>query len=96
MTGKEARLIKEMLLMEKKSHEVYSENMKLIFISLPEVPETWDECKTELERLLYIIKNMENLTRESEPYKSGKYYEIFEAAETELLSNEEAVAYEGV
>lgn len=36
---------------------------------------------------------MENLTRKSEPYLSGKYYEIFDAAATENLTNEEAVAY---
>lgn len=50
-------------------------------------------CKSELERLLFLIKNMENLTKDSKPYRSGEYDDMFTASSTEYLSNEEAVAY---
>lgn len=36
---------------------------------------------------------MENLTRESKPYLSGEYKDIFKASATDSLSNEEVVAY---
>ena len=36
---------------------------------------------------------MENMTRDSKPYKSGLYEEFFDAASTQMLSAEEAVAY---
>lgn len=93
MSGKERRLLKEMILMERSSGEIYTENMKLIFLALPEVSADWDNCKSELERLLFLIKNMENLTKDSKPYKSGEYDDVFTASSTEYLSNEEAVAY---
>lgn len=93
MSGKEARMIKEILLADRNTHEIYSETLQLIFLSLPEVPEEWDDCQTELEKLLYIIKNMENMTKQSKPYLSGEFDEIFEASKTEKLSPEEAVAY---
>ncbi len=86
-------LLKDIVLMDRQTNEVYSENPRLIFLSLKKVPKEWDECKTELLKLLYLIKNMENLTRESKPYLSGEYNDIFKASATESLSNEEAVAY---
>ncbi len=86
-------MIKEILLADRNTHEIYSETLQLIFLSLPEVPEEWDDCQTELEKLLYIIKNMENMTKQSKPYLSGEFDEIFEASKTEKLSPEEAVAY---
>ncbi len=36
---------------------------------------------------------MENMTHESAPYRSGDYSDFFEASATQLLTNEEAVAY---
>ncbi len=36
---------------------------------------------------------MENLTKESKPYKTGDYEEIFAASSTGNLSKEEVVAY---
>ena len=36
---------------------------------------------------------MENMTRDSKPYKSGLYEDFFDAASTQMLSAEEAVAY---
>ena len=93
MSGMSVSLIKDMVIMERVSHEVYTENLRMIFLSLPEVPEEWDECETELLRLLYLIKNMEDLTKASKPYLSGEYEDIFTASSTGMLSNEEAVAY---
>ena len=64
-----------------------------MFISLREVPTQWEKCDTELKRLLYIIKNMENMTKKSKPYVIGDYDEFFTASSVGGLSNEEAVAY---
>ena len=93
MAGRQVRLLKEMLIMERHTHEVYTENVKLIFIALPEVPAEWEDCDTELLRLLYIIKNMEDMTKKSKPYICGDYDEIFDAASTGSLTCEEAVSY---
>ncbi len=93
MPGQERRLVNEIALMERKSHRPYTDKLNLIFIALPGVPKEWDECKTELQRLLYLIKNMENLSKESKPYKSGEYDDLFTASATGNLSKEESVAY---
>ncbi|MDE6741913.1 MAG: Rpn family recombination-promoting nuclease/putative transposase [Muribaculaceae bacterium] len=86
-------LLKDFRILDKRSHEEYSDKFRLIFLSLQEVPEEWEECETELIRQLYLIKNMENLTKESKPYLSGEYNDFFTASMTDNLTEEEAVAY---
>ena len=86
-------LVHDITLMDRKTHEQYSDKVRLMFISLREVPTQWEKCDTELKRLLYIIKNMENMTKKSKPYVIGDYDEFFTASSVGGLSNEEAVAY---
>ena len=62
-------------------------------MSLSQVNKDWDECKTELERRLYLIKNMENLNKNSKPYKSGEYEEMFNASELAFMAAEDIVEY---
>ena len=93
LSGMSHTLLKDIVLTDRYTKEVYSELLRLIFITLPEVPAEWDDCDTEILRILYLIKNMENMTRDSKPYKSGLYEEFFDAASTQMLSDEEAVAY---
>ena len=93
LSGMSHTLIKDIVLTDKRTQEIYTDLLRIMFISLPEVPKEWGNCDTELLRILYLIKNMENMTRNSEPYKSGLYEEFFDAASTEHLTVEEAVAY---
>ncbi|MBD5262858.1 MAG: Rpn family recombination-promoting nuclease/putative transposase [Bacteroides sp.] len=89
----EKSLIKDFRIMDRASLEEYSDKFRLIFLSLKQIPKQWEACETELTRQLYLIKNMENLTKESKPYLSGEYDDFFTASKTENLTNEEAVAY---
>ncbi|MDE6023769.1 MAG: hypothetical protein K2G13_09750, partial [Muribaculaceae bacterium] len=61
-------------------------------ISVPDVPEEWDDCQSELLRILYLIKNMEKHDKKSKPYLSGEYADIFQASSTGDLTAEETVA----
>lgn len=79
--------------MEKNTHVVLTEDVKIYFLSLSQVSNDWDECKTDLERRLYLIKNMENLNKNSKPYKTGEYEEMFNASEMAYMAAEEIVEY---
>lgn len=35
----------------------------IFMCSLKEVPEMWEECKTEMECILFLIKNMDNMDK---------------------------------
>ena len=93
LSGMSRTLLKDILLIDRHTGEVYTDRLRYIFISLPEIPEEWDDCRTEFQRITYLIKNMENMTRESKPYRTGDYDDFFAAASTTQLTNEEAVAY---
>lgn len=93
LSGMSRTLLKDILLIDRHTGEVYTERLRYIFISLPQVPEEWDDCDSEFLRIIYLIKNMENMTRNSKPYRTGEYDDFFDAASTYHLTNEEAVAY---
>lgn len=89
----ERRLVNEVVLMERHTHVVFSEDFHIFFLSLARVHEEWDDCDTELERQLYLIKNMEKLNKNSKPYKTGEYDELFKASEMASMSMEDIVEY---
>lgn len=93
LSGMSSTLVKDIQLIDRYTGEIYTNCLRYIFISLPEVPDEWDDCNSEFLRILYLIKNMENMTRKSKPYRTGEYDDFFDAASTYHLTNEEAVAY---
>lgn len=86
-------LVKDIRLLDNHTHEIYSDHLRIIFISLKEVPDEWDECETNLLKLLYLVKNMEDMTRKSKPYLTGEYADLFNASSIGNLTGEEAEAY---
>ena len=43
------------------THKVFSDKMKMTFLKIPMLDKDADECKTTLDRWLYILKNMEKM-----------------------------------
>lgn len=89
----EKRLVNEVVLMERETHVIFSEDFKIYFLSMDQVGKEWEDCKTELEKRLYITKNMENLDKKSKPYLTGEYEEMFNAAEIASMAAEDIVEY---
>lgn len=87
------RLVQDFRIIEHKTRELLTNKFRLLFFSLRQVPKQWEDCENELQRQLYIIKNMEQLDKDSAPYKEGKYYELFNAAESGQLAREDVVPY---
>ena len=58
-------------LMDINTHEVFSNVLRLMFVSLAEAKNTWDECSTKYEKIIFLIKNMHHMDKESKAYKSG-------------------------
>lgn len=74
--------------------EVLTDKIRVLLLSLRHVStKKWEECGSEIERLMYLIKNMDKLDKNSEIYRSREYEEMFEAAETDNMVKEELVAY---
>lgn len=87
------KLIQDFQMMETETHQVFSNLLRLLIVSLEEVKSSWEECETELEQITYIIKNMHLMDKNSEAYKSKKYDELFDAAEISSMAAEDVVTY---
>ena len=87
------RLLHDMVIMDSETHETLTDKFHIILCSLQEVHKTWEECKSELEKALYLIKNMENMSSESLAYREGNFSEFFEAARSSRLSKDDIIPY---
>lgn len=87
------KAFRDVKLMDVDSHEVFSDIMRMVFVSLQEAKTEWDECVTDYDKVIYLIKNMQYMDKESKAYKSGEYREFFDAADMTSLVAEEMVAY---
>ena len=57
------------------------------------VKKTWSDCKTSYDKILFLIKNIHKMDKNSEAYISKEYQDFFEAAELDNLAAEDFVAY---
>ena len=87
------KLIRRVMLSDTESGEKLTDKVRIIFCSLPELPLRGEECRTEIEQMLYLIKNMESMDRKSKAYTEGNYSEMFDAARSSELREEEVVYY---
>lgn len=83
----------EFELRERTTGESLTKKLRMLFYSLRQIPKNWEDCKTGLQKELYLIKNMEKMDKNSKPYLEGGYEDLFDAAESEKFVNDEVVLY---
>ncbi len=54
-------ILEEIGLTNLRTHEVFTDKMRMFFLKLPLVKKNPEDCKTDLDQWLYIIKNLENM-----------------------------------
>ena len=87
-------LIHDMQMSDARTGDVLTDKMRVLLLSLKQIESReWKDCGSEIERLMYLIKNMDKLDKNSEIYRSREYEDMFDAAETDNMVNEELVAY---
>ena len=87
------RGIHDVGLYDRNTHEPYSNLLKLLFIHLSTVKDSWEECKTNYDKILFIIKNMHKMDKKSKPYLSREFEDLFREAEVSSMAAEDVVAY---
>lgn len=87
------KLLRDVALMDRESGEILTDKLHILLCSLKEVPESWENCKTELEQILFLIKNMENMNNASLAYQEGNFTEIFDAARSSHLKKDDIILY---
>ena len=57
------KLRTDIVLADRDTHELFTDKMRYIFIELPSFTKEEDDCVTDFERWIYVLKNMETLQR---------------------------------
>ena len=71
LNGKEnGKLRRDVVLADSETHEVFCDKLRQIYIELPYFIKKEDECETDFERWIYILKYMDVLERM--PFKGRK------------------------
>ena len=88
------KLHTDIVLSDRDTHEVFSDKLRFIFIELPAFTKEEEECITDFERWIYVLKNMKTLNRL--PFKARKA--VFEKLEKIIdiasLTKEEREKYD--
>ena len=88
------KLRTDIVLADRETHETFSDKMRFIFIELPSFKKTEEECETDFERWIYVLKNMETLSRL--PFKARKavFEKLEQIVDIAALSKEERMRYD--
>ena len=87
------KLVRDIMLTDRVTGEALTDKVHIFLCSLKEVPGKWEDCRTEMECILFLIKNMEHMDSTSLAYREGRFAEIFEAARSNRLKADEKIAY---
>ena len=84
----------DIVLADRKSHEVFTDKIRYIFLELPAFNKQENECENDFERWIYVLKNMETLQRL--PFKARKavFNKLEEIVDIASLSKEERMKYD--
>lgn len=81
-------------LADKLTARVFSDKIRMTFMQLPLFTKEADDCDNEFERWIYLLKNMETLTRLPWAAKSSVFKRLEEIADVASLSRQERMKYD--
>ena len=90
--GKEFRT--DVAWMDMKTHKVFSDKGRLIYLQLPYFTKEPDECNDIFERIIYVLKHMDVLERMPWMAQNAVFQRLSEIAEVAALSKEERRDYD--
>ena len=84
----------DVVLMNMKSKELFSDKLRLIYLQLPLFKKEAEECITDFERWIYVLKNMETLQRFPMEFKSAVFQKLASITDFSSLSPDEQDQYD--
>ena len=93
-TSQQERYLREVLLIDKETHEVFYDKLTFIYLEMPRFRKVEDELISHFDKWMYVLKNLHRL--QDKPVKlQGKVFEkLFSEAEVAKLNPEDMKAYE--
>ena len=81
-------------LMNTRTNEVFSKDIRMIFLQLPYFEKSPEECENDFDCWLYVLKHMEALNRLPWVSKNPIFKRLSEIGEVSALSREERIKYD--
>ena len=84
----------DVILADRDTGRMFSDKIRQVYLELPWFTKEADECETDFERWLYLLKHMDTLERM--PFKAQKavFDKLLEVADVANLSKDERVLYD--
>ena len=94
LTSLPPKLRTDIVLADRDTHELFTDKMRYIFIELPLFTKEEEECETDFERWIYVLKNMETLQRL--PFKARKavFEKLEQIVDIAAMSKEDRMKYD--
>lgn len=87
------RYVSEYTFREKEANDLLDETIVIIFAELVRFDKAESECMTDMDRMLFILKNMGRLDRQPELLRREIYTKIFEACEIARFNEDKLIQF---
>ena len=84
----------DVMLINRKSKEVFSDKLRLVYLQLPLFNKEVDECENDFDRWIYVLKNMETIKRLPWAAQNSVFQKLAEIADVSSLTKEERLHYD--
>jgi len=94
MTGYGGRLRIDVGMTDMQLGGLFTDKIRLICLQMPCFTKEAEECENQFERWIYVLKNMETLTRMPWAAQNAVFQRLAEVAEVSKLSKEDRQKYD--
>ncbi len=88
------KLRTDIILADRDTHEQFSDKMRYIFLELPSFTKEENECETDFERWIYVLKNMETLQRLPFKARNAVFQRLEQIVDIAAMSKEDRMKYD--
>ena len=94
LEGLDDKLRTDVVLADRDTHAVFSDKMRYVFLQLPCFLKKEDECDTDFERWIYVLKNMEALQRMPFKLRKAVFQRLEDIVDIASLSKADRIKYD--
>ena len=84
----------DIVLEDRDTHELFTDKMRYIFLELPLFDKEENECETDFERWIYVLKNMETLQRLPFKARNAVFKRLEDIVDIASMSKEDRIRYD--
>ena len=79
---------------EKRTNELLDETICIIFVEMAKFSKSIGECRSDVDRMIYLLKNMGRLHNQPADLQREIYSRIFEACEIAMFDESKRIEYD--